>query len=64
MGKVIACIIADILALIYFVFPFDLVPDIIPVIGFIDDIIALLAAIIFTIKTVRDRLKNRLDESQ
>lgn len=39
MAKIIACIIADIAALIYCIFPLDFIPDLIPVIGFIDDII-------------------------
>ena len=58
MLKMICCIAADILALIYLIWPFDIVPDIIPVVGFMDDLIAILAAVAFTIKMVRDRFKD------
>ena len=52
MLKMICCIAADILALIYLIWPFDIVPDIMPVVGFMDDLIAILAAVAFTIKMI------------
>lgn len=47
-------ILAIISALIYFVNPFDLIPDIIPVIGYTDDT----AVILFVVKMVRKDLKD------
>ena len=38
MLKMICCIAADILALIYLIWPFDIVPDIMPVVGFMDSL--------------------------
>lgn len=64
MLKMICCIAADILALIYLIWPFDVVPDIIPVIGFMDDLIAILAAVAFTIKMVRDRFKDSVNRGK
>lgn len=43
MSKFIG-IIALIIAFIYLISPIDIIPDIIPVIGFIDDIVVLLIA--------------------
>ncbi|NPV50915.1 MAG: DUF1232 domain-containing protein [Candidatus Methanofastidiosum sp.] len=48
--KAIAAIIFLILNLIYIISPIDFIPDFIPVIGWIDDIIALLIAISIGIK--------------
>ena len=64
MLKMICCIVADILALIYLIWPFDIVPDIIPVVGFMDDLIAILAAVAFTIKMVRDRFKDSVNKNR
>lgn len=64
MLKMICCIAADILALIYLIWPFDIVPDIIPVVGFMDDLIAILAAVAFTIKMVRDRFKDSVNRGK
>ena len=63
MLKMICCIAADILALIYLIWPFDIVPDIMPVVGFMDDLIASLAAVAFTIKTIRDRFKDSVNKN-
>jgi uncharacterized membrane protein YkvA (DUF1232 family) len=48
--KAIAAIIFLILNLIYIISPIDFIPDFIPVIGWIDDIVALLIAISIGIK--------------
>ena len=64
MLKMICCIAADILALIYLIWPFDIVPDIMPVVGFMDDLIAILAAVAFTIKMVRDRFKDSVSRGK
>ena len=64
MLKMICCIAADILALIYLIWPFDVVPDIMPVVGFMDDLIAILAAVAFTIKMVRDRFKDSVNRGK
>ena len=64
MLKMICCIAADILALIYLIRPFDIVPDIMPVVGFMDDLIAILAAVAFTIKTIRDRFKDSVNKNR
>ena len=64
MLKTICCIIGDILALIYLILPFDAVPDIIPVVGFMDDLVAVLAAAAFTIITIRDRFKNTVHKNR
>jgi uncharacterized membrane protein YkvA (DUF1232 family) len=48
--KAIAAIIFLILNLIYIISPIDFIPDFIPVIGWIDDIIALLIAISIGVK--------------
>ena len=64
MLKMICCIAADILALIYLIWPFDIVPDIMPVVGFMDDLIAILAAVAFTIKTIRDRFKDNVNKNR
>lgn len=64
MLKMICCIAADILALIYLIWPFDIVPDIMPVVGFMDDLIAILAAVAFTIKMVRDRFKDSVNRGK
>ena len=64
MLKMICCIAADILALIYLICPFDVVPDIMPVVGFMDDLIAILAAVAFTIKMVRDRFKDSVNRGK
>lgn len=48
--KSIAAIVFIILNLIYIISPIDFIPDFIPVIGWIDDIIALLIAISIGIK--------------
>ena len=96
MLKMICCIAADILALIYLIWPFDVVPDIMPVVGFMhkrkhrlltyalfvhqcnsfqnsyfvqllhfmDDFIAILAAVAFTIKMVRDRFKDSVNKNR
>ena len=61
MLKTICCIVGDILALIYLIWPFDAVPDIIPVVGFADDLVAVLAAVAFTIITIRDRFKDSVN---
>ena len=64
MLKMICCIAADILALIYLIWPFDIVPDIMPVVGFMDDLIVILAAVAFTIKTIRDRFKDSVNKNR
>ena len=64
MLKMICCIAADILALIYLIWPFDIVPDIMPIVGFMDDPIAILAAVAFTIKTIRDRFKDSVNKNR
>ena len=64
MLKMICCIAADILALIYLIWPFDIVPDIMPVVRFMDDLIAILAAVAFTIKTIRDRFKDSVNRGK
>ncbi|MGP1432290.1 YkvA family protein [Treponema sp.] len=64
MLKMICCIAADILALIYLIWPFDIVPDIMPVVGFMDDLIAILAAVAFTIKMIRDRFKDSVNRGK
>ena len=64
MLKKICCIVGDILALIYLIWPFDIVPDIMPVVGFMDDLIAILAAVAFTIKTIRDRFKDSVNKNR
>jgi|GEM_PF-975015 hypothetical protein len=64
MLKMICCIAADILALIYLIWPFDIVPDIMPVVWFMDDLIAILAAVAFTIKTIRDRFKDSVNRGK
>ena len=64
MLKMICCIAADILALIYLIWPFDIVPDIMPVVGFMDDLIAILAAVAVTIKTIRDRFKDSVNKNR
>ena len=64
MLKMICCIAADILALIYLIWPFDIVPDIMPVVGLMDDLIAILAAVAFTIKTIRDRFKDSVNKNR
>ena len=64
MLKMICCIAADILALIYLIWPFDIVPDIMPGVGFMDDLIAILAAVAFTIKTIRDRFKDSVNKNR
>ena len=64
MLKMICCIAADNLALIYLIWPFDIVPDIMPVVGFMDDLIAILAAVAFTIKTIRDRFKDSVNRGK
>ena len=114
MLKMVCCIAADILALIYLIWPFDIVPDIMPVVGFMDslfsaakiarlkktaslrkrkhrlltyalfvhqcnsfqnsyfvqllhfmdDLIAILAAVAFTIKTIRDRFKDSVNKNR
>ncbi len=48
--KSIAAIVFIILNLIYIISPIDFIPDFIPVIGWIDDIIALLIAISIGVK--------------
>ncbi|HNR43558.1 MAG TPA: YkvA family protein [Methanofastidiosum sp.] len=48
--KSIAAIVFIILNLIYIISPIDFIPDFIPVIGLIDDIIALLIAISIGVK--------------
>ena len=64
MLKMICCIAADILALIYLIWPFDIVPDIMPIVGFMDDLIVILAAVAFTIKTIRDRFKDSVNKNR
>lgn len=64
MGKIICFIAADILAIIYFLWPLDIVPDIIPVVGFIDDLIAVLIAAVGTIKAIRDHLKKAMQKDE
>ena len=64
MLKMICCIAADILALIYLIWPFDIVPDIMPVVGFMDDLIAILAAVAFTMKTIRGRFKDSVNRGK
>ena len=64
MLKMICCIAADILALIYLIWPFDIVPDVMPVVGFMDDLIVILAAVAFTIKTIRDRFKDSVNKNR
>jgi uncharacterized membrane protein YkvA (DUF1232 family) len=49
MAKIIG-IIALIIAVIYLISPIDLIPDIIPIVGWIDDVIMLLTAIGIFIK--------------
>jgi len=48
--KSIAAIVFIILNLIYIISPIDFIPDFIPVIGWVDDIIALLIAISIGVK--------------
>ncbi len=48
--KSIAAIVFIILNLIYIISPIDFIPDFIPVIGWVDDIIALLIAISVGVK--------------
>ena len=50
MKKVIEKVIIGGIALLYFLWPVDLVPDIVPVIGFIDDIAVLFGALYLIFK--------------
>lgn len=43
-------LIIAILALLYVIWPIDLIPDIIPVIGYIDDIVVVICAVWYWIK--------------
>ena len=49
--KLIA-IIAVLIAIAYLIWPIDLIPDFIPIIGWIDDLIILIGALIFFKRTV------------
>lgn len=49
MGHTILVIVAIILALIYIVSPVDIIPDIIPVIGWVDDAIVALLVLGFAL---------------
>lgn len=46
-------ILIFIIAIAYVLFPFDLIPDMIPVVGWIDDLFALGTGVVFLIKGVR-----------
>lgn len=50
--KKISMAIVIILAIIYVIVPVDIIPDLIPIFGFIDDIIAVLIAIGNTIRII------------
>jgi uncharacterized membrane protein YkvA (DUF1232 family) len=46
-------------ALVYTVMPLDLVPDVLPVLGWIDDALVLLGTALYVIRTVRRMLASR-----
>lgn len=64
--KVLRWILTGIVGFIYFIFPFDIIPDIIVPFGWIDDIgVILLAHTVFKIITFADkieRIKQRLED--
>lgn len=41
------------LAFIYLIWPFDIIPDVIPIIGYIDDIIIVSLAVLFLMDTMK-----------
>lgn len=43
-------ILALLIAFVYVVFPIDLIPDIIPIVGWVDDIMAIVMAVIIFLK--------------
>jgi uncharacterized membrane protein YkvA (DUF1232 family) len=49
-------------ALGYFILPFDLIPDFIPVVGYGDDLAALAAAVRQVLKYIDDDVKRKTDE--
>jgi uncharacterized membrane protein YkvA (DUF1232 family) len=52
--------VALVLLLAYLVFPFDLVPDFVPVIGYLDDAIAVAAALAFVARSTGAELIEEL----
>ena len=52
-ARMILAVIAIILAIIYVVFPIDLIPDVIPVIGWLDDLIVIGLALGFAMNAWR-----------
>ncbi|MEF8880028.1 MAG: DUF1232 domain-containing protein [Candidatus Thermoplasmatota archaeon] len=45
MNKIILGIIIFIIVFVYFIFPFDIIPDFIPLFGWIDDLLVLIAGV-------------------
>lgn len=50
MNKIILGIIIFIIVVAYFLFPFDIIPDFIPLLGWIDDLLVLIVGVITFLK--------------
>ncbi len=48
--------IVAILAIIYAVVPTDLLPDIFPILGWVDDVLVVIGSVLYVVRTVRDAL--------